>query len=477
MKKLGITLLLIALGGMALTMAQPSKQGQANPEIKKYFTENILPVVESEQQNFYKALSEDEMKKIEELKVQLDSQMAGMGKGKSRGNRQGNRQGNKQGGQQQGRAMMQTFLDEANTIADAHPKQKKHFEKTMDDNKDKWLQDLTKIREENNLGGGRGRSADGGPIFDHLKNPGWLLLWDKDQKNFQQMARMGKSKGQGMHGNGNCEGGKHGNGMGMKNGMGPNQNMNPELSAEIRAYAEKNIIPVIAKERKDFDSNLSATEKKQIALAQGKRKARRIMFREWYKSEDFEAGARRDDPNFDMMREDMQKSMEEIRVIASNHSTQIESSITNIRPYSKVWEPEIKAIAAKYQNGQNKKSGTFARSLRQIESPIQFLLFNPNETESTSLFDIDRKEMLRVELFPNPATSHATIRISGLNSQQTEVNLFSKEGSLIKSLYNEKVEGEEITFGFSVADLENNIYIIKVKAGEQVIARKIVVQK
>jgi hypothetical protein len=173
----------------------------------------------------------------------------------------------------------------------------------------------------------------------------------------------------------------------------------------------------------------------------------------------------------------MQKSMAEIRAVASNHSTQIESSITNIRPYSKVWEPEIKAIAAKYQNGQNKKSGTFSRYSRQIESPIQFLLFNPNETESASLFDIDRKEMLRVELFPNPATSHATIRISGLNSQQTEVNLFSNEGSLIKSLYNEKVEGGEITFGFSVTDLENNIYIIKVKAGEQVIARKIVVQK
>ena len=479
MKKLGITILLIAFGGMGLTMAQQGRQGQANPEIKKYFEENILPVIETEQQNFYKALSADELKKIEALKDQMDTQISGMQKGKNQGQGKGN------GNQQQGRAGMQSFFDEADAIADAHPKETQHFQKTMEGNKDKWIADITAIREETSPGMGNGRSGKGSPMFDQFSNPGWLLLWDKDRKNFQQMARIGRN-GSGMRGNGkgkgNCEGGKHGGGTGMQgsgmqNGMGANQNVNPELRAEIREYAQQNIIPVIAKEREAFDSNLSDTEKDQIALAQGKRKARRIMFREWYKSEDFDPGARRDDPNFDMMREDMQKSMAEIRTIATTHSSEIEKAMDNIRTYSEVWEREIKTIADKYPNSQNKNRKGSSGQMHKMASPINFLLFNYNDTENTSLFDIDRKDMPTVEVFPNPATSHATIRIAGINSRQTEVSLYTKEGSLIKSLYNEKVEGEEVTFGFSVANLENNIYIIKVKTGEQVIARKVVVQK
>jgi hypothetical protein len=496
MKKFGITILLIALGGMGLTMAQQGRQGQVKPEIKKYFEENILPVVETEQQNFYKALSADEMKKVEDLKVQLDTRIQRMQQGKGQGNGKGMGKGNGQGRQQQGRAAMQLFFDEADAIAEAHPKEMKHFQQTMDVNKDKWISDITAIRKEISAGNGRGRFGQESPMFDHFSSPGWLLLWDKDRQDFQQMARMGRGgkgmhgrgmgRGNGMHGNGMCEGGRHGKGMGkgmgmqgggMHNGMGPNQNVNPELRAEIREYAQQNIIPVIAKEREAFDSNLSDTEKEQIALAQGKRKARRIMFREWYKSEDFEPGARRDDPNFDMMREDMQKSMTELRAIADAHSAEIEKAMNDIRTYSKVWEPEIKAIAAKYQNDRNNNFMGFAHQMRQMASPVHFLLFNSKEAENTTWFDIDRKDMVMVDIYPNPATSHATIRISGVNNRQTEVKLYSREGDLIKTLYNEQVIGEEVTFGFSVADLDNNIYIIKVKSGENVIARKIIVQK
>jgi len=479
MKKLGITILLIAFGGMGLTMAQQGRQGQANPEIKKYFEENILPVVEAEQQHFNKALSSKELKKIETLKDQMDTQIAGMQKGKNQGQGKGN------GNQQQGRAAMQSFFDEADAIADAHPKETQHFQKTMEVNKDKWIADISAIREETSPGMGQGRYGKGSHIFDQFSNPAWLLLWDKDRKNFQKMAHMGR--GSGMHGQrmqkgngqgkGNAGGGGSGNGMGMQNGMGPNQNVNPEMRTEIRNYAQQNIIPVIAKEREAFDSNLSDTEKDQITLAQGKRKARRIMFREWYKSEDFDPGARRDDPNFDMMREDMQKSMAEIRTIATTHSAEIEEAMDNIRTYSEVWEREIKTVADKYQSNQNKNQKGFLHHMRKMDSPVNFLLFNYKEAENTPLFDIDRKDMVMVEVFPNPATSHATIRIAGVNNRSTEVNLYTKEGSLLKTLYNEKVEGEEVTFGFSVTDLENNIYIIKVKTGEQVIARKIIVQK
>jgi len=489
MKKLGIAILLIAFVGMNLAMAQQGRQQKDNTEVQAYFEKQILPIVEVEQQNFYKALTADEMKKVEELKQELDSRIPEMEKG----NRSGGGQG--KGGQQQGRQAFQSLFDEASEIADAHPKEKKHFQETMDDNKNKWMQDLTKIREENNPGGGRGRSANNNPMFNHFSDPGWLLLWDKDRKNFQQMARMGRkgsgNRGNGMgqgqgNGNGMGQGGRQGDGMsngmgmqgdGMRNGMGQNQNINREMRAEIRNYAQKNIIPIIAKEREAFDSNLSDTEKDEIALAQGKRKARRIMFREWYKSEDFDPGARRDDPNFDMMREDMQKSMKEVRTIAEKHNSEIEKSLDNIKTNLKVWESEIRAIAENYQSAQMNNFKGHNQLLRQMASPVSFLLFNYKEAENTSLFDIDRKNMLQVDVFPNPATTHVTIRISGVNSQQTEVNLYTKEGRLIKSLYNEQVVGEEVTFGFSVADLENNIYLVKVKAGERVIARKIVVQK
>ena len=71
MKKLGIAFLLIAFGGMNLATAQQGRQQQNNTELKTYFEKNILPVVKTEQQNFYKVLTANELKKIEELKTQM----------------------------------------------------------------------------------------------------------------------------------------------------------------------------------------------------------------------------------------------------------------------------------------------------------------------------------------------------------------------------------------------------------------------
>lgn len=470
MKKLGIAILLMIFGGLNLTIAQ-----KGNTEVRQYFEKEIQPVLETEQQNFYKALTTEELVRINELKAKTNTQMSGNQKGKNGSQ--------KDGKQSHGKRYPKASIDEAKKIADAHPKEMKHFQKEIDKNMEKWMEDITAIRSKESQKGGKGNSGKEFPMFDHLSDPSWLLLWDKDRKSMrEQQNGKGRHQGDGRHAKGNCNGKEQGQGMGMKgggmqNGLGPNQNVNPELRAEIRDYAQENIIPVIAKERMAFDSYLSVAEKEQIALAQGKRKARRIMFKEWYKSEDFEPGARRDDPNFDNMREDMQKSMAEIRAIAKTHEGEIEEALDDIRIYSDTWEREMRVIADKY-NGQNQgKHQSQSRQLQQMLNPIHFLLFNPDELESTALFDMDRKDMLEVSVSPNPISNSATIKITGANNMQTEVKLYTKEGGLLKMLYNEMVIGEEISFGFSVTDLENNIYILKISANENVITRKVIVQK
>ncbi|MCF6169431.1 MAG: T9SS type A sorting domain-containing protein [Bacteroidales bacterium] len=466
MKKAGIAILVMLFGGLSLATAQ---HGQRNPEIRKYFDEHILPVLETEQQSFYAALSADEMKKIDELKSQLNVQISGRKKG-MRG---------------QGRELLQTFLDEATTIAEAHPKEKKHYLKTMNANKDKWVNDIQSIRSETANGSGRGGFAQGSPMFDNFSNPAWLLLWDKERRNLKQPAHMGKhrkgmGKGAAMNTNDMCYGSGKGNEMGRHGGMGngprPFRNANPELRAAIGDYARENIIPVIAKERADFDNLLTAEEKDQIALAQGKREARRIMFREWHNSEDFVPGARRNDPGFDMMREDMQKSMARVSAIATAHAAEIQDAVSNIQTHRGEWEREIRKIADGYESGQNNKPAGFAY-WRHITGPVQFLMFNPETAGKTTFSGSGPNTMTEVTVFPNPAASYATIRISGLSKQNTEVLLYSKEGGLLQSLYNEPVIGSELSFGFSVADLENGIYIIKVKNGTSIISRKIVVRK
>ena len=242
---------------------------------------------------------------------------------------------------------------------------------------------------------------------------------------------------------------------------------------EVKQYFDKNIIPVITEERKSFDKALSDSEKDVIEIARQKVKVRKLMFKNWYESEDFVAGQRAKDPNFNVMREDMQKSMTEVREIAIAHSTEIREYTSNIRSHADKWMTEILTIAEKNNQDPEYVLKMVRQHMRKSNTPIAFLLFNPDEAGHTDFFEMDNK--LKVIVYPNPVVRSATIAIIGAADKNIQVTLYTKDGETLSTLFNGINSDQRLEVILNSTELNNDIYIVKVVIDDAEISRKVVV--
>ena len=351
MKK--ITILFIALMATTLVFAQGGRQMKSQ-NTKSSFNEKIKAVLKESQQEFYEVLSVEEMAKITELKTKLDviwSQVA------------------ENTDKEKTKEQIMALNSKANEIADAHPKEAKAYTKKIN-SLTQEMQSQRSAKGQNksgDKGNGKGNKKGGSkPMLKHMSDPGFILLWDENRKPMH--------KGQG-------KGGKR---TSFINNM-------PELMSELQQYALANILPDLSQKRSAFDTELSSDEKEEIALARGKIETRQQMYKAWKESDDFEAGARRDDPKFDNMREDMQNSMQQIRQIAINHSNQLEEIRNSLKPNSDKWRKEAMAIMENYDIDGPDAAKIFEREYKRNNTSIAFLLLDPENMEKSKMFGLHKR--------------------------------------------------------------------------------------
>ena len=109
-------------------------------------------------------------------------------------------------------------------------------------------------------------------------------------------------------------------------------------------------------------------------------------------------------------------------------------------------------------------------------SPVSFLLFNPDETQKTALFEINNINEIKVVLYPNPVNHNATIEIIGAKDKNIEISLYSMEGANLNTLYNALNTDQRLELKIDTSELDSEVYIIKVKTGNTEISRKLVVK-
>lgn len=346
MKRLTLIITVIALSTV-FAFSQSSAHTKTMEEVKKYIDDNVFPTIEKQQANYLSNLTETEKIELNNIKEKKSSQKNGFsGKQnmKSGYNKTKNRYNNLENG----------LFPEVKKITDAHPKLNASYIDVIDNDKSKWIADIVVIHEKNDS---QPMHSDKGKMgiemfFTRMANPEWLLLWD---------ASNPRNTHAGMRTKGDFKG---------KRNMHTKAKLTPELRAEIKSYTTKNIIPVIASERKNFDKLLSDNEKKIIKTAREKIEIRKIMFKNWYESEDFEAGKRAKDPNFDGLRTDMKNSMAKVREIAIAHDAEIRESIANIKTHVKEWHKEISTISEKNNQDPDHTNMMIRQRMHKSQTPI-----------------------------------------------------------------------------------------------------------
>lgn len=426
-----IALLLFA--GTATVMAQqqtppPPQQTQQMGPVREYIQKDILPVVKQEHAKFINALTSSEKEELAKIQDEFKNLKPGPG---MRGTYHPQMMNN--------RAKVQELLEQAKKIADAHPKAATDYKEAIEAKKVAWAKAIQEIREKNSMGYGRGMNSNRTPfILDRLSDPAFGLLFNGE--NFPMNMRPGMRPGGPGMGRGNfgfrgmhnrqmamgmrCNYNRMGRNMGYRQAWmdrgycnysgyrnfegygrfsggwrpGMMRAMNPEVKKELKAFAEKNIFPVLNKERSAFDKVLKNSEKRDIENARTNINTIKAEMKKHWQEMKKSQGQKLSDSARMAMRLDLQKNMLVVREVALKHYSELRATMDNLKQYLPKWKEGMHDIISK--NMSNKgfrhpmgrpgygmmhhpkgRMMDFHRKHRKMNAAVRFLLYDPAHPE------------------------------------------------------------------------------------------------
>jgi len=369
MKRLGIMILALLFAGMGIVKAQQPQQ--RNKQKKAYFQKTVLPFVEQQQAKFEKALSTSEKKTLEGIRQEFTAfrKQGSQIRKSMHGNF--NRQawtGRKQA--------LSAIVAKARKLADAHPKEAEAYKNAIETEMVKWKAEMQSMRSGmgRQAGHGQGMRNRQHPMFQKLSDPALGLLMDGNQMHGMMMHRAMK---------GNRHMGRTG---GRNHGMMAMRN--PEIRAKVKTYADKNIFPVISKERKAFDKVLNKREKKIIAKARQQMQTRRAKLQQMHGNDRM---AMNDSVRLAIWQQ-MDKSRIALRKIVLDHYGELQKKLAFIRLQMPQWKQDIRNIIIQNRPNQrlshkpmgqrNPTNRHMSQKLRDNRGEIKFLLFDPQHPDS-----------------------------------------------------------------------------------------------
>ncbi len=369
MKKLGIMILVLLFAGTGMVNAQQPQQ--RNKQMKAYFQKTVLPFVEQQQAKFEKALSTSEKETLRDIRQEFTA-FRKQGS-QIRKSMHGNFNRQARAGRKQA---LSAIVAKARKLANAHPKEAEAYKKAIETEMAKWKAEMQGMRSAmgRQTGHGQGMENRQHPMFQKLSDPALGLLMAGNQVNGMMMNRTMK---------GNRHMGRTG---GRNRGMMAMRN--PEIRAKIKAYADKNIFPVISKERKAFDKVLNKREKKIIAKARQQMQARRAKLQQMHGN----GRMTMNDSVRLVMWQQMDKSRIALRQIVLNHYGELQKRLASIRLQMPQWKQNIRKIIIQNRPGQrlshkpmgqhNTTNRHMSRKLSDNRGEIKFLLFDPQHPDS-----------------------------------------------------------------------------------------------
>jgi len=355
MKKFGITIFALLFAGMGIVKAQQPQQ--KSMQMRNYFHQTILPFVEQQQAKFEQALTTSEKKTLENIRQEMTAfhKQGAQIKKNMQGNFNKNVWKNR-------KAQFDAIVAKARKLADIHPKEAEAYKTAIENEMLKWKKRMSamaqgRMGQQNREMMGKSRQSR----MQKLSDPALGLLMDRSQMNSMVMHRPHGMKGK----------------QGMMKAM-----RNPETMAKVKTYAEKNIFPVISKERKAFDKVLSKKEKKVIAYARLQMQAQKAKMRQMRKN----GKMTMNDSTKLAMWQKMDKNRVALRQIVLNHYSELQKQLAPIKEKMPQWRADIHNIIMPNMPHQQFKpkgmSHMSGKTFQKNRRDIMFLLFDPQHPSS-----------------------------------------------------------------------------------------------
>jgi hypothetical protein len=235
---------------------------------------------------------------------------------------------------------------------------------------------------------------------------------------------------------------------------------------ELRTYFKENIKPVLIKQQADFLSVLSASELEELNKIKS----------DWQNVRQTMHGKTSPENRKSTQKAHFAAFNSQVEKIADAHPEQKEEYIKSMTANKELWEKDIEEIREKYDMPENKNGFRF---LNRVDDPAFILMWNPEKShekmankKGTQNFEMQKpgkpgmKKQINepgIHIFPDPASTTVTARITGVKNKNVVVDIFDSQGKKVKNLFNAPSSLPALNFSFDVSKWDTGVYTVKTK--------------
>lgn len=262
-----------------------------------------------------------------------------------------------------------------------------------------------------------------------------------------------------------------------------------------RAEAAQQILPLIKTQRIQLDKVISQKDKEKIESLRNEIESLYQLRLDEAK----ELRGKKDRPTLEQrqqmraMRNQMNELMDEVYSIADNYDAAIIALLDEILP-------EIERIQTEFcpnRRSVERSNYRFRNSDETWQKPQQmgfrlapegkphfyrmltpegFLLFDPAETKLME-DEFGKAPDLPVNIFPNPAGESTRVTVELSQNVPVTITLLDKDGIELSQISEDNADAGSFSVEIPLLDLEKGLYVLKIKAGEKTVVRRLIVGK
>ncbi|GEO06274.1 hypothetical protein AAE02nite_39380 [Adhaeribacter aerolatus] len=250
------------------------------------------------------------------------------------------------------------------------------------------------------------------------------------------------------------------------------------MHAELKAYVQKNITPVMQQQRQKLEQQLSSGDKKQIRELRTQAAAARkqaALYRDNFRAQRPPGNrslTEEQKTQLQNLRAESQRIRTEARALAQKYNTQIQALYKEVAAPAEAWRKELAAITRKYHENNPSKPNSnrlhkdvphpyHNRFLEGYFRPVTFLLWEVNQP-ITDNFNAATSEN---RLYPNPVTAKATLEYVVKVKGKVTIDLLDEQGRTIRNLLNLNREPGRYFLELNLSELKSGLYFYKITSG------------
>lgn len=241
-----------------------------------------------------------------------------------------------------------------------------------------------------------------------------------------------------------------------------------------RAYISRNVLPTLRVQRQKLETQLTTSDKAQLAVYRAQLHDLRQRHRELYRPPVPAVPGNRPalpeprQQQAQQLRTETRTLLQNVEQLARKYETDIARLTQELKPEREKWATDLQTITTQHANPAAQPQPRKHRrpdGVRRLLQPARFLLLQPDAPDSTAPASAtpDRPSQPGGGVYPNPATAASQLAYEVAKAGPVTVELLDGRGNTLRTVAQEaKQEKGPHTLAVDVADLPTGTYFLKI---------------